>query len=313
MFNGASILVTGGTGTFGHAFVRRLLTNDIEKVIVLSRDEAKQEDMTREINDPRLRCILGDVRDLERLSMAFRAVDYVVHAAALKRIPKGESDPLEFTKTNVYGTENVIKAAIERDIKQVVTLSTDKAAAPCTHYGATKYLAETSTIAANRYGGRTCRTKFACTRYGNVAGSRGSVVPLFRQQRELGQDITITDAGMSRFWMTPDDAVDLVFSAFQKMEGGEIFIPKCPSFWLWDLALAFGGTVTQIGIRGSEKLHEALIGPGEARHAVELEDMYVLNGKRGRSVPRDFEYTSDNNPHFLTQKELEERINEPTL
>lgn len=316
MFDGSSILVTGGTGTFGHAFVRRMLTYDIEKIVVISRDEAKQEDLTRAVPDPRLRCLLRDVRDREGVSFALRGgIDYVVHAAALKRIPKGESDPLEFTKTNVYGTENVIKAAIEHDIKKMVTLSTDKAASPCTHYGATKYLAETSTCAANRYGGRTCHTRFACTRYGNVANSRGSVIPLFRRQKELGQPLTLTDSNMSRFWMTASDAVDLVITAFQKMEGGEVFIPKCPSFWMWDLAMAIGGPIEQIGVRGTEKLHEALIGPGEARDAAEVSDMYVLHaGDKWRGigtwVDRNFEYHSDNNPHFLTKDELEERLNE---
>ena len=314
MFNGASVLVTGGTGSFGGAFVRRLLTYDIEKVLVVSRDEAKQEDLARAINDPRLRCILRDVRDREGISFVMRGgIDYVVHAAALKRIPAGESDPLEFTKTNVYGTENVIKAAIEHDIKKVVTLSTDKAAAPCTHYGATKYLAETTTIAANRYGGRSCRTRFACTRYGNVAGSRGSVIPLFRKQRELGGPLTITDSAMTRFWMTVDEAVDLVFSAFQKMEGGEVFIPKCPSFYLMDLALAMGGDIKHVGIRGSEKLHESLIGPNEARDATEVSGMYVLHGKSGTPLERNMEYRSDNNPVFLTVDELRERVNESNV
>ncbi len=278
MFEGKTILVTGGTGSFGNAFVRHTLQSyDPKKIIVLSRDDTKQHEMRIRFDDNRLRFQLGDVRSLERLRLAFRGVDIVVHAAALKHVPAAEYNPQEFTQTNIIGSENVARAAIDCGVERCLLLSTDKACAPVTHYGATKLCAETAFIASHVYGGEF-GPRFAVTRYGNVAGSRGSVVPLFRQMAAEGKPIPLTHSEMSRFWMVLDDeecdtcttrqalgAVQLVDYALFHMEGGETFIPRLPSFRVRDLAAAIRpeGELEFVGIRGKEKMHEAEESEGE--------------------------------------------------
>ena len=273
-----SILITGGSGSFGQAFVKRLLSgSDYDRIIVLSRDEWKQWDMRQRIPDPdlRLRFFLGDVRDLPRLTMAMRGVTDVVHAAALKQVPAAEYNPTEFVKTNVIGAMNVAEAAIAQDVERVLALSSDKATAPLNLYGATKLTAEKLFVAANAMSG--ARTRFACCRYGNVTGTRGSVVPLWKEVAEAGGPIPITDDRMTRFWMTLDEAVDFVVRCMAAMNGCEVFIPTLESYRIVDLAeaVAPGMALVTVGIRPGEKLHESLISRHEARSA------WVLAGDNG--------------------------------
>lgn len=313
------VLVTGGTGSFGKKFAEILLReHQPKKVIIFSRDELKQHEMRQlfpEAAHPALRFFLGDVRDRDRLERAFHGVDIVVHAAALKQVPACEYNPFEAIQTNIMGAKNIIDAAINQGVQRVVALSTDKAVNPVNLYGATKLCAEKLFVQGNTYAGGGA-TRFCCVRYGNVVGSRGSVVPLFIQQRKTGR-ITVTDPRMTRFWITLEQGVRLVLTAGQRMRGGEIFVPKIPSMNIMDLAqaLAAGCQVETIGIRPGEKLHEVLISEDEARHTVELESMYVIKPchpfwdesrwNEGMPLPEGFRYCSDNNTQWLKGQELQ--------
>ena len=315
-----SILLTGGTGSFGKHFCRMMLEKYNPKVIrIYSRDELKQHEMRIEFkDDPRLRFFIGDVRDGERLLRAMHGVDMVVHAAALKQVPACEYNPFEAVKTNVHGAQNVVDAAIDAGVKKVIALSTDKAVNPVNLYGATKLCSDKLFIQGNAYAGAT-GTRFACVRYGNVIGSRGSVIPVFLQQKESGT-ITITDERMTRFWITLDQAVELVLNGFRYMEGGEIFVPKIPSMRIMDLAKAIAPEceVKHIGIREGEKLHEALTGEDEGRHTYKYNGMYVImpshswwhrkNYVDAKKMPDGFVYTSDANKEWMTVEELREIV-----
>lgn len=287
-----TILVTGGTGSFGRAFVKRILKGtDYRKVIVFSRDELKQWEMAGEVQDDRVRFFLGDVRDKDRLLRAFSGVDVVVHAAALKQVPACEYNPMEAIKTNVMGAANVIDAALDSGVKRVIALSTDKAVNPVNLYGATKLCSDKLFVAANSYSG-VAGTKFSVVRYGNVVGSRGSVVPLFLKNK--GEKVTITDPRMTRFWITLDQAVEFVNKSLVRMKGGEIFVPKIPAMAITDLAEALGCTYTVTGIRPGEKLHEVLISEDEARNVAEYETFYEVSGRHKNS--KRIHYSSDTAP-----------------
>jgi UDP-N-acetylglucosamine 4,6-dehydratase len=310
------ILVTGGTGSFGKAFLRELLrTRHPKKLIVFSRDELKQHEMRiAGFDDPSLRYFLGDVRDVDRLRRAMQGVDVVVHAAALKQVPACEYNPIEAVATNVLGARNVIEAALDCGVERVLALSTDKAVNPVNLYGATKLVAEKLVVQANAYRG-TGPTRFSCVRYGNVVGSRGSVVPLFLHQRDQGR-ITVTDPRMTRFWLTLEQGVEVVIRATERMQGGEVFVPKIPSTSIMDLvaAIASGCAVDEIGIRPGEKLHEVLISEDESRHTLETDDMFVIQPAhpwwsagahpQGRPVAAGFRFSSDSNPLRLSIDEL---------
>ena len=311
-----TILVTGGTGSFGRKFIEiALRRHKPRRVIVFSRDELKQHEMSSQYADPRLRFFVGDVRDPGRLRRAFEAsVDLVVHAAALKQVPACEYNPFEAIKTNVLGAQNIIDAAIDCGVPKVVALSTDKAVNPINLYGATKLCAEKLFVQGNTYAGSRS-TRFGCVRYGNVLGSRGSVVPLFLEQRRQGR-ITVTDSRMTRFWLTLEQGVEFVIRCTELMQGGEIFVPRIPSMKIMDLveAIAPGCEVTFSGIRPGEKLNEVLISQDEARHAIAFEDMFVIypemawwgETKRaeGKNLPADFAFTSDANEQWLSIGEL---------
>ncbi|MBZ4642923.1 MAG: UDP-N-acetylglucosamine 4,6-dehydratase [Deferribacteraceae bacterium] len=322
MFNGANVLITGGTGSFGKCFVKYVLENfNPKRVVILSRDEFKQYQMKSEFgHDKRLRFFLGDVRDKDRLYRAFYGIDYVIHAAALKQVPAGEYNPFETIKTNILGAQNVIEACIDNGVKKVIALSTDKAANPLNLYGATKLCSDKLFVAGNSYaGGRV--TRFAVVRYGNVLGSRGSVLPLFLKQKEEGK-LTITHKDMTRFWITLPQAVELVLKAFKYMTGGEIFVPKIPSMRMEDFARAIApqADIEEVGIRPGEKMHEVMIPEDDARHTREYDDHYriipeFLNwqapkdfGNGGKELPEGFSYRSDNNSWWLTKDELLEII-----
>lgn len=286
-----SVLVTGGTGTFGQAFVRRLMDTDIERIAILSRGEHAQEAMRRAL-DPaqdRLRFFIGDVRDFRRLMIAFRGVDTVIHAAALKVVPTCEYNPIEALKTNALGAANVVEAAILSGVTRVVALSSDKGAAPLNAYGATKLAAERVFLAANAYGGNT--TRFICTRYGNVAGSQGSVIPLWRGCIERGEPLPVTDREMTRFWMTIDEAVELVLGAMRDGFGGEVVVPDLPAYRLADLATAIAPDhpTTTVGIRPGEKLHEVLYSEDEARGAWKNDTRYMLLPREHGAGPFGYE------------------------
>lgn len=318
-----TILITGGTGSFGKHFCRTMLDHFNPKAIrIYSRDELKQHEMRIEFNnDPRLRFLIGDVRDGERLRRAMEGVDMAVHAAALKQVPACEYNPFEAVKTNVHGAKNVIDAAIDAGVKKVIALSTDKAVNPVNLYGATKLCSDKLFTQGNAYAGKS-RTRFACVRYGNVIGSRGSVIPVFLQQKKTGK-ITITDPRMTRFWITLDQAVELVLKGFKYMEGGEIFVPQIPSMRITDLAKAIAPecAIEEIGIRPGEKLHEALTGEDEGRNAVRYEGMYVLmpshswwnrkNYVEAVKMPEGFIYTSDGNEEWMTVEQLREIVYGP--
>ena len=306
------VLVTGGTGSFGKKFTKILLEEkQPKKVIIFSRDELKQHEMqVGGFNDERLRYFIGDVRDRERLVRAMHGVDIVVHAAALKQVPACEYNPMEAIKTNIMGTANVVEAALDAGVAKVLTVSTDKAVSPANLYGATKLAAEKLTIQSNAYAGGSA-TRFSCVRYGNVVGSRGSVVPLFLKQRSNGK-ITITDDRMTRFWLSLEQGVRFVIHSIEQMEGGEVFVPKIPSTKVTDLAKAIApnAKLEIIGIRPGEKLHEMLISEDEARHTIELEKMFVVQPAeatwfgyswqdRGKILAEGFSYSSDNNSEWL--------------
>ncbi len=316
------VLVTGGTGSFGKKFVRMMVEEyHPAKVIVFSRDELKQHEMrTSGFNDPTIRYFIGDVRDSERLSRALYGVDIVVHTAALKQVPACEYNPMEAIKTNILGSSNVVNAAIENGVEKVLALSTDKAVNPINLYGATKLAAEKLLIQSNAYaGGRN--TRIACTRYGNVVGSRGSVVPLFLKQRPSGR-LTITDERMTRFWISLEQGVRFVIRCVEQMQGGEVFVPKIPSMSMMDLAKAIApeASIDIIGIRPGEKLHESLISEDEARTTVELADMFVVQPaasplwfghaweKQGKPLPDGFTYQSNTNTDWLDVSQIQAMI-----
>jgi UDP-N-acetylglucosamine 4,6-dehydratase len=322
-WSASSVLVTGGTGSFGRRLVEVMLRElRPRRLVVFSRDELKQHDMRAAgFDDPSLRYFIGDVRDRDRLRRALSGVDLVVHAAALKQVPACEYNPFEAVKTNILGAENLIDAAIDAGVARVVALSTDKAVNPVNLYGATKLVAEKLFVQGNAYAGAQ-GTRFSCVRYGNVVGSRGSVVPVFLAQRAAGR-ITLTDPRMTRFWITLDQGVRFVIRAAETMHGGEVFVPKIPSMRLTDLAeaLAPGAQVDMVGIRPGEKLHESLLGPDEARHAVELDEGYVIlpthpwwsqdRWAEGRPLPDGFAYTSDTNDDWLSAEALAAILAEP--
>lgn len=306
------VLVTGGTGSFGKKFTKILLEEkQPKKIIIFSRDELKQHEMqVGGYNQENLRYFIGDIRDRERLVRAMHGVDIVVHAAALKQVPACEYNPMEAIKTNIMGTANVVEAALDAGVKKVLMVSTDKAVSPANLYGATKLAGEKLTIQSNAYAGGSA-TRFSCVRYGNVVGSRGSIVPLFLKQRAGGR-ITVTDERMTRFWLSLEQGVRFVIDCIEQMEGGEVFVPKIPSTKVTDLAHAIApqAQIDTIGIRPGEKLHEMLISEDEARHTVELDKMFVVQPAeatwfgyswqaKGKPLKEGFSYSSDNNSEWL--------------
>jgi UDP-N-acetylglucosamine 4,6-dehydratase len=324
MFDNKSILITGGTGSFGKRFSAYLINNfSPKKVIIYSRDELKQFEMQQEFDAPCMRFFIGDVRDKARLKSAMRDVDFVVHAAALKQVPAAEYNPNECIKTNINGAQNVIDAAISCDVKRVIALSTDKAANPVNLYGATKLASDKLFVAANNIAGAR-GPRFAVVRYGNVVGSRGSVVPFFRKLIEQGKTVLpVTHEEMTRFWITLDEGVEFVIKNFNRMQGGEIFVPKIPSIRIVDLVESISGNRNYelVGIRPGEKLHEVMVPEEMAHHSIEYDDHYVITpaikffdkninylknklGEKGQPVADKFEYHSGSNPHFLTVEEL---------
>ncbi len=315
------ILITGGTGSFGKKFIKILLAEkQPKKIIVFSRDELKQHEMrVAGYDHPSLRYFIGDVRDRERLVRAMHGVDIVVHAAALKQVPACEYNPMEAVKTNIIGTSNVLEAALDAGVSKVLALSTDKAVSPANLYGGTKLVAEKLVIQSNAYAAGTS-TRYSCVRYGNVVGSRGSVVPLFLKQRNSGR-ITITDDRMTRFWLSLEQGVHFVITCIEQMEGGEVFVPKIPSTKVIDLARAIApnAQIEIIGIRPGEKLHEDLLSSDEARHTIELEHMYVVQPAEatwfgyswkdsGKPVAEGFSYTSDSNTEWLDVEGIKKYI-----
>jgi UDP-N-acetylglucosamine 4,6-dehydratase len=323
MFNDKSILITGGTGSFGKQYTRTLLERyRPKKIIIYSRDELKQFEMEQDFHDDCMRYFIGDVRDRDRLVQAMNGVDYVIHAAALKQVPAAEYNPMECIKTNIHGAENVIHAALAMNVDKVIALSTDKAASPINLYGATKLVSDKLFVAANNVAGGH-RTRFAAVRYGNVVGSRGSVVPFFQKRIAEGCDhLPITDARMTRFWITLQQGVDFVLRNFARMHGGEIFVPKIPSVNVVDLATSMAPTLPQriIGIRPGEKLHEVMCPADDSHLTFEFDDHFVIKptiqfigkvdfsvsalNERGEPVPDGFEYNSGTNRHFLTVEEI---------
>ncbi len=327
VLDGASILVTGGTGSFGRHFIKTVLAHHApRRLIIFSRDELKQHEMQQELSEstyPCLRYFIGDVRDESRLEMAMRDVDVVVHAAALKQVPAAEYNPFECVKTNIHGAENIVNAAIRCGVSRVIALSTDKAANPVNLYGATKLASDKIFVAGNNISGES-RTRFSVVRYGNVVGSRGSVVPLFKRLVESGEKtLPVTDKRMTRFWITLDQGVEFVINSLENMIGGEIFVPKIPSMNIVDLAKAMlpDCELKIIGIRPGEKLHEVMITRDDARMTVEFDDYYVvepsfqfwhreLYAKNNdcRRVIEDFEYSSDSNTVWLSSEDLMDLI-----
>lgn len=324
MFENKSILITGGTGSFGKRFVSHLLKHDKpKKLIIYSRDELKQFEMQQEFDASCMRYFIGDVRDKERMCSAMKDVDYVIHAAALKQVPAAEYNPNECIKTNIYGAQNVIDAAIQTNVRRVIALSTDKAANPVNLYGATKLASDKLFVAANNMSGAS-GPRFAVVRYGNVVGSRGSVVPFYRRLLAEGKTkLPVTHAEMTRFWITLEEGVKFVIKNFQRMQGGEIFVPKIPSIRIIDLVESMSGNREHdlIGIRPGEKLHEVMVPEEMAHHSIEFDDHYVIKpaikffdktisystnklGEKGVPVEDKFEYHSGTNPHFLTVDEL---------
>jgi UDP-N-acetylglucosamine 4,6-dehydratase/5-epimerase len=317
-----AVLLTGGTGSFGKKFAEIILRDyHPRRLIIFSRDELKQHEMREAgFNDPSIRYFIGDVRDVDRLRRAFHDVDIVVHAAALKQVPVCEYNPIEAVLTNVMGARNVIEAALDTGVKRVLALSTDKAVNPVNLYGATKLVAEKLFVQANSYVG-TGPTRFSCVRYGNVMGSRGSVIPVFKEQRKNGR-LTLTDTRMTRFWITLEQGVRFVIMAIEQMCGGEVFVPKIPSMGLGDLAAALAPdcAIESIGIRPGEKLHEVLVAEDEARQAVELDNMFVIQPMHpwwsnshwadAKPLPDQFRYTSDTNAQWLSVEDLHKLLGE---
>ena len=324
MFNNKSILITGGTGSFGKQFIKTILKlYTPHRVIVFSRDELKQFEMQQEFNAPQMRFFIGDVRDKDRLVQAMKGVDFVIHAAALKQVPAAEYNPMECIKTNIYGAENVIHAALENNVEKVIALSTDKAANPINLYGATKLASDKLFVAANNMASGH-KTMFSVVRYGNVVGSRGSVVPYFEKLLAKGVDhLPITDAKMTRFWISFQQGVDFVCKSFNMMQGGEIFIPKLPSVRITELAKSMSDLpIKIIGIRPGEKLHEIMCPRDDSHLTYEYEQHFVIKpsiifynrendfssnklGEKGQLVEQGFEYNSGNNV-FLNEQEIQE-------
>jgi UDP-N-acetylglucosamine 4,6-dehydratase/5-epimerase len=324
MFNGKVILITGGTGSFGKKCTETILERYApKKLIIFSRDEFKQFEMAQRFPEstyPCIRFFLGDVRDKERLSRAFQGVDYVIHAAALKQVPAAEYNPTECIKTNVDGAQNIINVAADRHVKKVLALSTDKAVNPINLYGATKLCSDKLFVAANNFVAQD-QTRFGVVRYGNVLGSRGSVIPLFLKKKQANEAIPVTDPNMTRFWITLEQGVEFVLKCLEHMEGGEVFVPKIPSMSILDMveAIASGCKKDIVGIRPGEKLHELMISRDDARKTVEFDDHYVIQpdsryferpytGNGGRPVAADFEYNSGTNDWKLGVKELRELL-----
>lgn len=323
MFNGKSILVTGGTGSFGKKFISTILASyKPARLIVYSRDELKQYEMAQRFNAPCMRYFIGDVRDASRLKRAMDEVDIVVHAAAMKHVPIAEYNPMECINTNIHGAQNVINAALEREVGRVIALSTDKACNPINLYGATKLASDKLFIAANNVAGKR-QTRFSVVRYGNVLGSRGSVVPFFKRLiAEGANELPVTDERMTRFFITLAQGVDFVIKSFSRMHGGEIFVPKIPSMRIIDLAKALAPNLQTkiIGIRPGEKLHEIMISPDDARITLEFDEFYLIkpsitfttnpnynitaNNEHGKSVDDDFAYSSDRNSQWLDRDGL---------
>ena len=323
MIDGKSILITGGTGSFGRQFVRNVLTHhNPRRVVVYSRDELKQYEMQQEFPDRRMRFFLGDVRDAQRTRQAFSEIDVVIHAAALKQVPAAEYNPMECIKTNINGAQNVIDACLDNEVERVIALSTDKAASPLNLYGATKLVSDKLFVAANNIVGRR-RTRFAAVRYGNVVGSRGSVVPFFRKLIDEGAtEIPVTDPRMTRFWITLEQGVEFVIQSLARMHGGEVFVPKIPSSRITDLARAMAPDLPMkiIGIRPGEKLHEVMVPADNACDTVEFSRHYVIRpsiifttqpnyfvdatGAEGCQVGDGFEYSSGTNEQFLSDDEI---------
>jgi UDP-N-acetylglucosamine 4,6-dehydratase len=314
--NGASVLITGGTGSLGKSLVKYLLEQtSVRRIAILSRDELKQQHLRAQFqDDPRLRWFLGDVRDLDRLKRAFHGVDYVIHAAALKQVDTGEYNPMEFIKTNVLGSQNVIDASIDAGVKRVVGLSTDKASSPINLYGATKLTADKLFIAANNYS-FTYGTSFSVVRYGNVMGSRGSVIPFFQEIAAQGRPLPITDLRMTRFWISIEDAVKFVIESLEMMKGGELFVPRIPSMKIVDLAnaIAPGLKLEEIGMRPGEKLHEEMISADDSRRTIVLENRFVVmpvvaewgfERPVGVAMPEGKAYRSDSNDLWISESDI---------
>ncbi len=322
LFDDKVILVTGGTGSFGKKFAEILTTEYSPKSLrIFSRGELLQMEMQNAFRDNRIRFLIGDVRDKNRLSRAMNGVDIVIHAAALKQVPTCEYNPIEAIQTNIEGSVNVIDAAIDNSVERVLAISTDKAVHPVNLYGATKMVAEKLFVQANSYTGSLRKTKFSVVRYGNVIGSRGSVIPLFKEQAKTGE-ITITDNRMTRFWITLDQGIRFVINSLEHMNGGEIFVPKIPSMRITDLATiaAPGVRVKEIGIRPGEKLHEVMITEDESRHAVEFDSYFIVEPEHafwgkvshpgGKPVPENFRYASESNTWWLTGDELKKIVDQ---
>jgi len=319
-WNKLNILITGGTGSFGKKFIEVMLKEyHPARLCIYSRDELKQHEMLMGgFDHPSLRYFIGDVRDAERMRRAMQGIDVVIHAAALKQVPACEYNPMEAIMTNVMGSRNVIEAALDTDVKRVICISTDKAVNPINLYGSTKLTAEKLFVQSNAYSGDT-GSKFSCVRYGNLVGSRGSVIPLFIEQRKTGK-LTVTDKRMTRFWITLDQGVHFVIRCMEIMHGGEVFIPKIPSMNIMDLAAAIAPEceIENIGIRPGEKLHEAMISVDEARQTRELEDMFVVtpshtwwkqaNWSEGKPLPENYTYSSEVNTEWLTTDQLKAYI-----
>ena len=323
MLNDKVVLITGGTGSFGKKCTKIILRKyKPKKLIVFSRDELKQFEMSQIYHHSKYKCMryfIGDVRDKERLYRAFQGVDYVIHAAALKQVPAAEYNPFEAVKTNIIGAQNIINVAIDQKVKKVMSIGTDKAVSPINLYGATKLCAEKLFVQGNSYSGLD-GARFSCTRYGNVVGSRGSVIPVFKKQRESGR-VTVTDERMTRFWITLEQGVEFVIRCIEQMQGGEVFVPKIPSMKVVDLAkvIAPDADLESIGIRAGEKLHEVLIHEDEARVTVELDDMFVVQPseafwfgrawqENGTALPEGFRYASDSNSEWLTIEQIREIV-----
>lgn len=321
MFNGKTILITGGTGSFGRKCTEILLQRyQLKRLIIFSRDELKQFEMSQIFSMGKYSCMryfIGDVRDKERLYRAFRGVDYIIHAAALKQVPAAEYNPTECIRTNVGGAENIINVAADLGVKKVVALSTDKAVSPINLYGATKLCSDKLFVAANAF--TACDTIYSVVRYGNVMGSRGSVIPFFIKKRDAGEPIPITDPRMTRFWITLEQGVQMVLRAFELAGGGEIFVPKIPSMKILDLAEAVAPWMptTVVGIRPGEKVHESMIAAEDSRHTIDIGDYYVIKpevckyrGQAGTNVDEGFAYNSGTNTQWLTGEALRATLRE---
>ena len=320
--DGASVLITGGTGSLGKSLVSYLLNETkVRRIAIFSRDELKQHDLRIHFkDDPRLRWFLGDIRDLERLKRALHGVDFVIHTAALKQVDTGEYNPMEFIKTNVLGSQNVIDASIDAGVKRVIALSTDKASSPINLYGATKLTADKLFVAANNYS-HAYGTAFSVVRYGNVMGSRGSVIPFFKNLAEQGKRLPITDLRMTRFWISIEDAVKFVIESLEMMTGGELYVPKIPSMKIIDLAHAVSADskLEEIGMRPGEKLHEEMISADDSRRTIILENRFVVTpvvaewgytAPAGQTMPEGQAYRSDSNDMWMSASDIKKFIDQ---